>query len=58
MRLSSEIARRQNNQDLFRYDSDKSYSGRSNALKIQFQINSNTIIIFDDIQIIYNLKIL
>ena len=48
-----EIARRLENKsiDLFHYDSDKSYSGRSNALKILgSKINSNTIIIFDDIQ--------
>ena len=37
--------------DLFHYDSDKSYSGRSKALKIlNSNINSKTIIIFDDIQ--------
>ena len=37
--------------DLFHYDSDKSYSGRVNALKIlSSKINSKTIIIFDDIQ--------
>ncbi len=37
--------------DLFHYDSDKSYSGRANALKIlSSKINSKTIIIFDDIQ--------
>ena len=37
--------------DLFHYDSDKSYSGRSKALKIlNSKINSKTIIIFDDIQ--------
>lgn len=39
------------NIDLFHYDSDKSYSGRDNALKIiSSKINSKTIIIFDDIQ--------
>ena len=39
------------NIDLFHYDSDKSYSGRVNALKIiSSNINSKTIIIFDDIQ--------
>ena len=39
------------NIDLFHYDSDKSYSGRVNALKIlNSKINSKTIIIFDDIQ--------
>ncbi len=37
--------------DLIHYDSDKSYSGRANALKIlSSKINSKTIIIFDDIQ--------
>lgn len=39
------------NIDLFHYDSDKSYSGRVKALKIlNSKIDSNTIIIFDDIQ--------
>jgi predicted O-methyltransferase YrrM len=39
------------NIDLFHYDSDKSYSGRSNALKlIGSKLGSKTIIIFDDIQ--------
>ena len=39
------------NIDLFHYDSDKSYSGRSNALKLlASKLNSKTIIIFDDIQ--------
>tara|TARA_B100000787_G_scaffold56394_1_gene41043 strand:+ start:441 stop:1211 length:771 start_codon:yes stop_codon:yes gene_type:complete len=39
------------NIDLFHYDSDKSYSGRSNALKsIGPKLSSKTIIIFDDIQ--------
>ncbi len=39
------------NIDLFHYDSDKSYSGRSNALKlIGSKLSSKTIIIFDDIQ--------
>jgi len=39
------------NIDLFHYDSDKSYSGRSNALKlIGSNLSSKTIIIFDDIQ--------
>ena len=39
------------NIDLFHYDSDKSYSGRSSALKlIGSKLSSNTIIIFDDIQ--------
>ena len=39
------------NIDLFHYDSDKSYSGRSNALKLlRSKLNSKTIIIFDDIQ--------
>ena len=39
------------NIDLFHYDSDKSYSGRANALKtLKSKINSKTIIIFDDIQ--------
>ena len=48
----SEIVRLlDNNIDLFHYDSDKSYSGRVNALKIlNSKIDSNTIIIFDDIQ--------
>ena len=42
---------RNNYIDIFHYDSDKSYSGRSNALKIlNSKINSKTIIIFDDIQ--------
>ena len=42
---------RNNSIDIFHYDSDKSYSGRSNALKIlNSKINSKTIIIFDDIQ--------
>ncbi len=37
--------------DLFHYDSDKSYSGRANSLKIlKPKLNSKTIIIFDDIQ--------
>lgn len=37
--------------DLFHYDSDKSYSGRANALNtLSSKINSKTIIIFDDIQ--------
>jgi predicted O-methyltransferase YrrM len=37
--------------DLIHYDSDKTYSGRSNAMKtLNKKINSNTIIIFDDIQ--------
>lgn len=37
--------------DLFHYDSDKSYSGRSNALKlIGSKLSFKTIIIFDDIQ--------
>ena len=40
-----------NNIDLFHYDSDKSYSGRENALRVlNANINSKTIIIFDDIQ--------
>jgi predicted O-methyltransferase YrrM len=39
------------NIDLFHYDSDKSYSGRVNALKVlNSKISSKTIIIFDDIQ--------
>ena len=39
------------NIDLFHYDSDKSYSGRSNALKLLgSKLSSKTIIIFDDIQ--------
>ncbi|WP_435166681.1 class I SAM-dependent methyltransferase [Candidatus Pelagibacter bacterium nBUS_28] len=37
--------------DIFHYDSDKSYSGRSKSLNIlSSKINSKTIIIFDDIQ--------
>ena len=37
--------------DLFHYDSDKSYNGRRNALKIiEKYIDDNTIIIIDDIQ--------
>lgn len=37
--------------DLFHYDSDKSYSGRENALRVlNANINSKTVIIFDDIQ--------
>lgn len=37
--------------DLIHYDSDKTYSGRFNAMKIlNSKINYNTIIIFDDIQ--------
>ena len=37
--------------DLFHYDSDKSYSGRANAIKsLNSKIKSKTIIIFDDIQ--------
>lgn len=37
--------------DILHYDSDKSYSGRSNALKIlNSKIDSKTILIFDDIQ--------
>ncbi len=39
------------NIDLFHYDSDKSYSGRSKALKlIDSKLSSKSIIIFDDIQ--------
>lgn len=48
-----EIVKKLNNKsiDLFHYDSDKSYSGRENALKVlNANINSKTIIIFDDIQ--------
>ena len=37
--------------DLFHYDSDKSYSGRVNALKnLEDNFTSQTVIIFDDIQ--------
>ena len=37
--------------DLFHYDSDKSYSGRTNALKIlKKKFTNKSIIIFDDIQ--------
>jgi len=40
-----------NSIDLFHYDSDKSYSGRDKVLKtINPKINSNSIMIFDDIQ--------
>ena len=40
-----------NNIDLFHYDSDKSYSGREKVLKnLNSNINSKTIMIFDDIQ--------
>ena len=43
--------------DLFHYDSDKSYSGRNNALKIlNSKLNSKTIIIFDDIQNNFHLR--
>ena len=48
-----EIVKKLNNKsiDLFHYDSDKSYSGRENALKVlNANINSKTVIIFDDIQ--------
>ena len=42
---------KRNEIDLFHYDSDKSYSGRTKALKIlNSKISSKTIIIFDDIQ--------
>ena len=45
------VKRLDDNIDLFHYDSDKSYSGRVNALKIlDSKINSKTIVIFDDIQ--------
>lgn len=40
-----------NNIDLIHYDSDKSYSGRVNAIKnLNSKISINTIVIFDDIQ--------
>ena len=40
-----------NNIDLIHYDSDKSYSGRVNAIKkLNSKISVNTIVIFDDIQ--------
>lgn len=40
-----------NSIDLFHYDSDKSYSGRKKVLKAIYpKINSNSIMIFDDIQ--------
>ena len=40
-----------NSIDLFHYDSDKSYSGRDKVLKVIYpKINSNSIMIFDDIQ--------
>ncbi len=43
--------------DLFHYDSDKSYSGRNNAMKIlNSKLNSKTIIIFDDIQNNFHLR--
>tara|TARA_B100000035_G_C21030576_1_gene568203 strand:- start:1731 stop:2501 length:771 start_codon:yes stop_codon:yes gene_type:complete len=48
-----EIMKKLNNQDIdiLHYDSDKSYSGRVNALEIlSSKLNSKTIIIFDDIQ--------
>ena len=48
-----EIVKRLGNSniDLFHYDSDKTYSGRANALKVLgSKINSKTVIIFDDIQ--------
>lgn len=48
-----EIVKRieKNKIDLFHYDSDKSYSGRTSALKIlSSKITPQTIIIFDDIQ--------
>jgi len=45
------VKRLENKIDLLHYDSDKSYSGRDNALKIlSSKIDSKTIIIFDDIQ--------
>ena len=51
MALPKIVKRLDNNIDLFHYDSDKSYSGRDNALKIlNSKIDSKTIIIFDDIQ--------
>lgn len=48
-----EIMEKLNNQDIdiLHYDSDKSYSGRVNALEtLSPKLNSKTIIIFDDIQ--------
>ena len=54
-----EIMKRLDNNtiDLLHYDSDKSYSGRVNALKIlNSKINSKTIIIFDDIQNNFHFK--
>ncbi len=54
-----EIVKKLNNNtiDLFHYDSDKSYSGRVNALKIlNSKINSKTIVIFDDIQNNFHFK--
>ena len=37
--------------DIVHYDSDKSYSGRNHCLKnLYSNINSKTVIIFDDIQ--------
>ena len=48
-----EIMKQLNNKiiDLFHYDSDKSYSGKTNSIKVlKSKLNSNTIIIFDDIQ--------
>ena len=50
--LKEFVNRLKNNEiDIFHYDSDKSYSGRLKSLKILgSKINSKTIIIFDDIQ--------
>ena len=48
-----EIVKKMTNKniDLFHYDSDKSYSGRANALKVlSSKMTSKAIIIFDDIQ--------
>tara|TARA_X000000950_G_scaffold289374_1_gene412536 strand:+ start:7788 stop:8564 length:777 start_codon:yes stop_codon:yes gene_type:complete len=49
----SEIMKQLNSNsiDLFHYDSDKSYTGKTNAIEIlKSKISSKTIIIFDDIQ--------
>tara|TARA_B100001093_G_scaffold499834_1_gene549529 strand:- start:931 stop:1704 length:774 start_codon:yes stop_codon:yes gene_type:complete len=45
------ISKKINNIDVFHYDSDKSYFGRKNSLvSLKKNINSDTIIIMDDIQ--------
>lgn len=48
-----EIMKQLNNKiiDLFHYDSDKTYSGKTNTMKaLNSKLSSDTIIIFDDIQ--------